>query len=37
MADESDMNSTVPTNSTNQSTCISPPSEHCREERSGWI
>ena len=31
--DESDMNSTVPTNSTNQSTYISLPSEHCREER----
>ena len=27
------MNSTVPTNSTNQSTYISLPSEHCREER----
>ena len=27
------MNSTVPTNSTNQSTCVGLPSEHCREER----
>ena len=33
IVDESDMNSTVPTNSTNQSTYVSLPSEHCREER----
>ena len=32
IVDESDMNSAVPTNTTNQSTYISLPSEYCREE-----
>ena len=32
VVDEGDMNSTVPTNSTNQSTYKSLPSENCREE-----